>query len=480
MSSRRWARASSCRMWGPAWVARCRGSRSGRSRGSRSACWRASFAASTQALSPVVFLTYPVPKIVFLPIFMLWFGIGDVSKVFVIALACFYPSFINAYYGARATPTIMVWSGLNMGAGWWQIFRNVVVPSALPLVLAGLRVSLALSYILLFAAEMMNARSGLGFLIRQSEAGLRFDLMYVAIVAVAVRLRERPARAPGAPPRARVAGGHEGMSDRTRAALAVAAAARRLVLIGTILLAWEIAARSGAFSPLLVPSLAKIGREFWLLALRPESLMEAWHSIYRALGGFGLAAVVGIAIGVLMGRSTMAAGFFSPLLSGTYPIPKIALFPIFIYVFGIGSLSKVFLVFLECLYPIVVTTWAGTRAVDRVLLWSARNMGASRTRTLTSVVVPASAPHIFAGLRIALPIAMIVVIITEMISSADGLGYIVIYALSSFKTDRMLAAVAAIALLGLGLDRLLVLVRDRLVFWERLESYYARDPGDGP
>jgi ABC-type nitrate/sulfonate/bicarbonate transport system permease component len=139
-----------------------------------------------QLLSPVVFLTYPVPKIVFLPIVMLWVGIGDASKVAVIALACFYPCFINAYYGARGTPTIMVWSGLSMGARRWRIFRKVVVPSALPLVFAGLRVSLALSFILLFSTEMINARSGLGFLIRQSESSLRFDLMYVAIVAVAV------------------------------------------------------------------------------------------------------------------------------------------------------------------------------------------------------------------------------------------------------------------------------------------------------
>src|SRR5438876_4931169 len=138
-----------------------------------------------QLLSPVVFLTYPVPKIVFLPIVMLWVGIGDVSKIAVIALACFYPCFINAYYGARGTSTIMVWSGLSMGARRSQIFRKVVVPSALPLVFAGLRVSLALSFILLFSTEMINARSGLGFLIRQSESSLRFDLMYVAIVAVA-------------------------------------------------------------------------------------------------------------------------------------------------------------------------------------------------------------------------------------------------------------------------------------------------------
>jgi NitT/TauT family transport system permease protein/sulfonate transport system permease protein len=121
-----------------------------------------------------------------LPIFMLWFGIGDLSKVLVIGLACFYPSFVNAYYGARATPTILVWSARNMGAGRWQVFRKVVLPGALPMVLAGVRVSLALSFILLFSTEMINARSGLGSLIRQAESSLAFDLMYVSIVAIAI------------------------------------------------------------------------------------------------------------------------------------------------------------------------------------------------------------------------------------------------------------------------------------------------------
>jgi ABC-type nitrate/sulfonate/bicarbonate transport system permease component len=139
-----------------------------------------------EVLSPAVFLTYPVPKIVMLPVFMLWFGIGDLSKVLVIALACFYPTFINAYAGARATPTILVWSGLNMGARRRHVFWKVVVPSALPLVFAGLRISLALSFILLVSAEMINARSGLGYLVRQAENGLAFDLMYVAIVTIAV------------------------------------------------------------------------------------------------------------------------------------------------------------------------------------------------------------------------------------------------------------------------------------------------------
>jgi ABC-type nitrate/sulfonate/bicarbonate transport system permease component len=142
--------------------------------------------AADEVLTPAVFLTYPVPKIVFLPIFMLWFGIGDVSKILIIALACGYPAFINAYYGARSTPSILMWSGLNMGASRWRLFTRVVVPSALPLIFAALRVSLALSFIVMFAAEMINSRSGLGYLIRDAENSLRFDLMYVSLVTIAI------------------------------------------------------------------------------------------------------------------------------------------------------------------------------------------------------------------------------------------------------------------------------------------------------
>lgn len=139
-----------------------------------------------ETVSPLVFLSYPVPKIVLLPLFMLWFGIGDLSKILIIALACFYPMYINAYYGARATPRILVWSARNMGASRVQIFRRVVLPAALPYLFAGMRVALALSFIVMFAAEMINARSGLGHLIRDAESSLRFDLMYVALLSIAV------------------------------------------------------------------------------------------------------------------------------------------------------------------------------------------------------------------------------------------------------------------------------------------------------
>jgi len=248
---------------------------------------------------------------------------------------------------------------------------------------------------------------------------------------------------------------------------------RPALLILVVLVMWELASRSGLWNRLLFPSLASIAGEFAALVSGTEGLLQAWVSLYRALGGFALAATVGVMLGMVMGRSPFVAGLLDPLFSGTYAVPKLALFPIFIFVFGIGSLSKVALIFLECLYPIVIMTYHGARDVNRVLLWSAQNMGASRAQILRRIVVPAAAPFIFAGFRVALPVAMIVVVITEMVSSADGLGYLVIYTLSSLRTDRMLAVVIAISLIGLALDRALVWLRNRLVYWEKLDAYYV-------
>jgi NitT/TauT family transport system permease protein len=247
----------------------------------------------------------------------------------------------------------------------------------------------------------------------------------------------------------------------------------RFVLVAVALLAWEAAARSGHWSPLLFPSLASIAWELGRLLASGDFMLEAWVTLERALGGFALAAAGGVLLGMLMGRSAFVAGLLHPLFSGTYAVPKLALFPIFIFAFGIGSLSKIALVFLECLYPIAIMTYHGARDVNRTLLWAAQNMGASRIAILRRVVIPATAPFVFAGFRVAAPVAMIVVVITEMVSSADGLGYRVIYSLSSLQTGRMLAVVVVIAALGYALDRAVVLLRDRLIYWEKLDTYYV-------
>ena len=248
---------------------------------------------------------------------------------------------------------------------------------------------------------------------------------------------------------------------------------RPFILIIIALAAWEAAARSGLWSRIVFPSLVNVAIHLWNFLLNPDSWMQIWTSLYRAFGGFGLAAVAGVLLGMIMGRSKFVAGLLDPLFSGTYAVPKLALFPIFIFVFGIGSLSKVALIFLECMYPMVIITYHGARSVNPVLVWSAQNMGATPLQVLRRVIIPATAPYVFAAFRVAVPVAMIVVVITEMISSADGLGYLVVYSLSSLRTDRMLAVVVVIALIGYALDKLVVVLRNRLIYWEKLDTYYV-------
>ncbi len=135
---------------------------------------------------PIISITYPVPKIAMLPILFAWLGIGEASKITIITVAVFYPMFIAAYYGAKSTTTVHIWSARNMGATRSVVFWKIIVPSALPQIFTGLRVALALSLVVMIAAELVVSNTGLGFLIVQSEAGLRFDIMYVAILSTAL------------------------------------------------------------------------------------------------------------------------------------------------------------------------------------------------------------------------------------------------------------------------------------------------------
>ena len=134
--------------------------------------------------------------------------------------------------------------------------------------------------------------------------------------------------------------------------------------------------------------------------------------------------MAGVVLGFLMARVRLFDRAFEPLFSFGYPIPRVALYPIFLTAFGLGHLSKIALIFLERLYPIAINTYYGTRAVNERYVWAARNMGASGLQVFCKVIVPAALPQIFAGLRIALPVALVIAILTEMIGATEGLGYL--------------------------------------------------------
>ena len=241
----------------------------------------------------------------------------------------------------------------------------------------------------------------------------------------------------------------------------------RYYSVFVVLAAWELLAHSGWVNPRLFPTLEVIGQELWRLFESGAIWRHLLATLYRVVAGFALAAAAGVLLGFLMARVQLFDRLFEPLFSFGYPIPRAALYPVFVFVFGLGHLSKIVLIFLECLYPMAINTYYGARAVDERYVWAARNMGASHAQVFWKVIVPAALPQIFAGLRIALPVALVIAILTEMIGATEGLGYLIARASASLSRGQVFAGVATIAVIGFILDRALGVIRRRLVFWEK-------------
>ena len=237
-----------------------------------------------------------------------------------------------------------------------------------------------------------------------------------------------------------------------------------VILLMTV---WEAIAHSGTVSPLLWPPLEQIAYELWRFIERGDMWFHGSITLQRALIGFLSAIIVGVLVGTALARVRLVNLLIEPIFVFGYPIPKISLYPMFIFIFGFGDASKIVLVFLECLYPITIQTMAGMRSAERVLVWAARNAGVSNSQMFWRVLVPSAAPAIFAGIRIALPVALIVTIITEIIGESRGLGYVVAFSSASFEPARAMAAFAVISAIGFTFDRTLIFLRRRLIYWQK-------------
>ena len=236
--------------------------------------------------------------------------------------------------------------------------------------------------------------------------------------------------------------------------------------IPLLLLLWQVAVDSGWVQSKLLPSPAQVWTVLVAEVGNGALVYHAGVTLSRALVGFMLAALIGIPFAAAMARSAVWRNLFEPIFFLGYPIPKIALFPVFTYIFGIGSPSKIAFAFLECLYPIVVTCYFGFQGIRTQLVWTAQNFGASRATVLRRVVLPAALPNIFAGLRVALPVAIIVVVITEMIGDSIGLGYYITIWSTRFSFANVYAAIFVIGICGFVLDQGLLLARRRAVYWQ--------------
>jgi NitT/TauT family transport system permease protein len=232
-----------------------------------------------------------------------------------------------------------------------------------------------------------------------------------------------------------------------------------LLLLGL----WEYLTAFKIAPPSLLPPPGVVFTRFVQLLGDPVFLGHAGTTMYRLAWGFGLAVVVGVGLGILGAGSQTAGSLLRPVIRVLAPLPKIALYPAFMLTLGFDHASKIALVFADALFPILLATLQGALAVEPKLVWSARAMGVSKLKCLFTVVLTAALPSILTGCRIGLVISCIVVFLSEMISSTDGLGYLLVRAARSFQTVDMFVPIIAISVLGLVLNAGFNALRARLL-----------------
>jgi NitT/TauT family transport system permease protein len=254
------------------------------------------------------------------------------------------------------------------------------------------------------------------------------------------------------------------------------------VLLPLLLLAvWHLAVTRGWTTPGIIPAPAQVLEAWrtWIFGAPTRSLSPysgTWvanvlYSSRRVLQGFGLAALIGIPLGLLIGWNRLAARVVDPSIQLLRPVPITAWLPFSIAVFGIYDASALFLIGLGAFYPIVVNTTHGVRDTNLLLLRAARMMGARQPTVVAKVVLPSALPAIFTGLRLGMGVAWTAVIVAEMIAVKSGLGYVLWDAYYVGRMDICVATMASVGLLGFVSDRVILAASRLLLRWRTLEAH---------
>jgi NitT/TauT family transport system permease protein len=247
-------------------------------------------------------------------------------------------------------------------------------------------------------------------------------------------------------------------------------------VIVALLLAWHFAVARGGFGQGFVPTPLQVVEALlqWMgfTAGAPGQYSGTWvdaalASTVRVLAGFAAAAALGIPLGILVGRFRIAADLFDPVIQLLRPIPVSAWVPFSLVFFGIQPTAAIFLVAIGAFFPVVLNTAAGARHVSDLHLRSAAMLGASGLRTLGSVVLPGSLPSILTGLRVAMGLAWVLVIVAEMVAVKSGLGYELWNAYYYSRMDIIVAAMLTIGVFGFVSDKLILLASSRLLRWHK-------------
>jgi NitT/TauT family transport system permease protein len=240
-----------------------------------------------------------------------------------------------------------------------------------------------------------------------------------------------------------------------------------LISFVVFLVLWESLAWLKIIDPRFFPQPSKIFLAGWILIKNGELLSHLSISCLRILLGFLLGSIPGIVLGLLMGMSRTLRIMLDPLVAATYPLPKIALLPLIMLIFGIGELSKVVIIAIACFYLVLINSMGGVRGIPEILFEAAFNYGAGKVNMFRHVILPGALPAIFTGLRLGLGVALLVIVAAEFLAADRGIGYLIWVSWQTLFTEKMFVGFIVISVLGVltteGLKKLEVYVMP----WER-------------
>lgn len=235
----------------------------------------------------------------------------------------------------------------------------------------------------------------------------------------------------------------------------------------TLLVFWEVLARAGWIDIRLFSSPWLIFQSFIPLLLSGELLYNTAISVQRVLLGFAAGSIPGILLGMSMGLSPVIRSAVEPMIQATYPIPKLAIMPFILLVFGIGETSKVFTIAIGVFYLVVINTTAGVLNIEKIYLDVAKNFGASRKDFYLTVAFPGALPMIFAGLKLGMGMALILIVAAELSAAKAGVGWMIWRAYDMFDIEQMFVALIVLSALGYLFALLLDAVERWVLPWKQ-------------
>ncbi len=235
-----------------------------------------------------------------------------------------------------------------------------------------------------------------------------------------------------------------------------------ITVIGFFLL-WEIGVRLFRIEEFILPTPSAALAKLW--ELRSPIAANAWQTVWTSMVGFSISVVVGVFLGALIGYSRLAYAALYPFLVGFNSVPKAALVPIFVIWFGIGSPPAILTAFLISFFPIAVNVATGLATVEPELQDVLRALGASKAEVFFKVGLPRSAPYFFASLKVAVTLAFVGAVISEISASNAGIGYLMISASSSLQVPLVYAGLITIAAIGIFFYAIFAILETRFTSW---------------